>query len=676
MQTLPPPRSWLALWAILMIMASTTSAQYLGSARSVAIGASTALVQDLSALDWNPAGLSGLTHWEFSTSSFYPLAGTDRPLSLHMLGVGRQFPGGHALAARYSPGISLDFLVPTTFIFNDSSTSFTTQFDKKISYNERFSAGYAWRGREHASVGASVHYYEEQVTDTRYTIDTGSFIRASTVDLSGSLWTLDLGLLWQPERDWQIGVAAKNIVRGLGSSLPDDAASYDLDVPRLLRIGVAYSGLRDIAVAADADSKKLFHAGGEWTASPSIALRAGLYGSAASGLTADALSVGAGGRFRNVRLDLGYLAFLSQTNRAGTGNLQTFQQSDLNGIEVNDFTTDRLLLTASITVGTATESFAHIESVDLTAEVFPSSRNIYAFVPIGTARVRNVSAKPIDAKVSFYLDRFMDMPTESQPTTIAPGAIAEVPFFAVLNDQIRSNASFAVKDADIYVHANPAEEYDDRYQARLLVRGKNDWNGDVAILKYFVSPDDPDVRRYSRAALVPVKSTLDTLPGMMQNFEKAKVVFNALAREVQYVGDPKQSEDFVQYPAETLKLRGGDCDDMSVCYASLLGSMGISTAFVDVVPPGHLDQSHIYLMFDTGLDPSFAQRISDNPKRYLLRKNDRGAESIWVPVETTAMAKGFEEAWIAGAEEYIQSAEVQLGLVKGWLRVVDIETVN
>ena len=233
-----------------------------------------------------------------------------------------------------------------------------------------------------------------------------------------------------------------------------------------------------------------------------------------------------------------------------------------------------------------------------------------------------------------------------------------------------------MRDADLFVHANPAEEHDDHFQTRVLVRGRNDWNGEVSLLKYFVSPDDPDVLKFSRSSLVPHKARLDTLPGMMQNFEKAMIVFSELARQLQYVGDPKRSQDFVQYPSETLLLRSGDCDDMSVCYASLLGSMGIATAFVDVVPPGEPDQSHIFVMFDTGLDPSRAEGISDNPKRYVVRKNSRGAESVWIPVETTEMTGGFDEAWTKGAEEYFQAAEVRLGIVKGWMNIVDIETVD
>jgi hypothetical protein len=659
-----------------MTLVSTVSAQHLSTARSVAIGAATPLASDLSSLDWNAAGLSRMSSWEFSATSYAALAGNDRSATLQTIGVGRRFGVNQAAAVRYSPGRSIEFVVPTTFIFNDSSTYFVTQFDKKISYAERFSLGYAWSPQPSFAFGAGIHYYEEQVTDTRYSIDTSSFIRASTVDYSGTAWTVDLGLLWQLQDEWRLGATVTNLVRGIGSPLAEAEAQYRLDIPKTFRAGLAYTGARDFVLAVDGDTRKLFHAGGEWRAHPAVSLRAGAYASAEGTFDVDALSLGAGGRYGNVRLDLAYLAFLSQDNRRGTADLQAFQASELNGIEYNAFTSDRLTLTATVNIGAPRASSVRIEAVEMRPEIFPASRALYAYLPVGTARVRNTGSRPVEAKVSFYVDRYMDMPTESQPYTIAPGDTAAVPFYAVLNERLASNRELQVKDAIVSVHASSGEEFDDQVQARFLVRGRNDWNGDVSILKYFVAPGDQEVLRYSRAALVPRKARLDTLPGMLQNFEKAKIVFDELAKSFQYVGDPKQTEDFVQYPSETLRLKTGDCDDMSVCYASLLGSMGISTAFIDVVPPEHPEKSHIYVMFDTGLEPTYASRVSVNPKRYVVRKNDRGALSIWIPVETTAMTTGFEDAWMRGAEEYLQEAEVQLGLVKGWVRIVDIESIN
>jgi hypothetical protein len=49
-----------------------------------------------------------------------------------------------------------------------------------------------------------------------------------------------------------------------------------------------------------------------------------------------------------------------------------------------------------------------------------------------------------------------------------------------------------------------------------------------------------------------------------------------------------------------LYYRGGDCDDLSILYCSLLEVLGLDTAFITV--PGH-----IYAAFDTGIQsgPAF-----------------------------------------------------------------------
>ena len=72
---------------------------------------------------------------------------------------------------------------------------------------------------------------------------------------------------------------------------------------------------------------------------------------------------------------------------------------------------------------------------------------------------------------------------------------------------------------------------------------------------------------------------------------------------------------------------------------------------------------------------SEAYVISDNAKRYVTRNNARGLATVWIPVETTVIDGGFDSAWIAGAKEYYNDVEVNLGLVKGWVRIVDIENV-
>ena len=209
--------------------------------------------------------------------------------------------------------------------------------------------------------------------------------------------------------------------------------------------------------------------------------------------------------------------------------------------------------------------------------------------------------------------------------------------------------------------ASPSGPQDDTFQTRILIQGKNAWDGDVLTLRYFVTPDDPAVIKYTRDVLVRSRDSLANVNRSLEQFVKARVLVDTFAGGLTYIGDPRQSADHVQYPAETLSMRSGDCDDMTVCFASLLTSIGIPVAFVDVIPPGRSDLGHIYLLFDTGVDPRYGSSIADNPKRYVVRPTRDGNQTVWVPIETTMIADGFQEAWDRGAQEYYEDVEVGLG---------------
>jgi transglutaminase-like putative cysteine protease len=44
--------------------------------------------------------------------------------------------------------------------------------------------------------------------------------------------------------------------------------------------------------------------------------------------------------------------------------------------------------------------------------------------------------------------------------------------------------------------------------------------------------------------------------------------------------------DSLNYPYQTLFYRGGDCDDLSILFCSLMESLGVASAFITV--PGHI----------------------------------------------------------------------------------------
>ncbi|MCZ6777141.1 MAG: hypothetical protein O7D34_11910 [Ignavibacteria bacterium] len=653
------------------MVGSGTYAQSLISPRAIGIGAYNALVNDSRAFVANPAGLTGIRDWDFNTSTYILRTFSRSGFVFYGLGIGKRLLENSAVALQYSPGISLEFVVPTTITFTGPNP---TSIDQRISYDEPFSFGYGHRLSDEVSVGVSGRMRKETVVDTRYEIVPGdtTFIKTTESTFDGSLWNFDLGLAWRPNSKIALSLGGRNVVQIRQNSLPEDFDSLQLSNKSSVEIGGAYNITPSFTVAAEASTAKTGSVGYEWELGSDIALRNGIYWSVDESPFVDAVGVSIGWSYGFIELDASYLWFLNQDNRQGSSLVQEFDAGDLRSIELNRYTSDRLSFSVKAMFGIIRESLARIEGVDLFGGIYPSSYEVLAYRPIGTVRVRNISAKPIHVKASFYVEKYMDAPTEAKPVYIMPDEETDIPLTAVFNEEVKNVPQMTVREGTVFVSATPAEEYDDRFQTPVLIYGRNDWDGKVLSLRYFVRPNDPEVIRYTRDILLQTKDSLGSIVGPMDSFQRARVLFNAFAGKLVYVNDPKQSADFVQYPSETLSLRGGDCDDMTVAFSSLLNSVGISTAFVDVVPPEQPENSHIFLLFDTGVDPRFGGNISRNPKRYVVRKNAKGVETIWIPIETTVITRGFDEAWTSGAQEYFDEVEVGLGLIKGSVRIVDV----
>jgi tetratricopeptide (TPR) repeat protein len=106
------------------------------------------------------------------------------------------------------------------------------------------------------------------------------------------------------------------------------------------------------------------------------------------------------------------------------------------------------------------------------------------------------------------------------------------------------------------------------------------------------------------------------------------------------MSETEHAVDVIHYPRETLQKRTGDCDDMSVLMCSLLGNVGVPTKLVDA--PGHL-----MILAGTGIHRNQARGLAVDEYLYTIVD-----EEIWIPIETTALGKGFSEAWRLGAQGY------------------------
>lgn len=646
--------------------------QHLTSVRGSALGALTALSDDIASIDWNPAGLVSVRDWDV-TSSLYSALRRDvssRGISLYAAGSAKRFLDYHVVAGSYAPGLNLEFKVSPPFSFD--STGPRIDQEEHISYREQYALGYGYQMTPTVGLGLSARYREQMVTSRKIVFDQEAVgARIKTDEYTANAWNIDIGLLWKPNSEWSLGAVAKNLFRLTESELPEGVLSYGLRNVKTLRLGAAYHPNRLATVALDFDTKATGGLGSEWTLSDQWQLRQGIWFGGRSEKYIAGLSAGVGFSYGPAKINVSYVHFLDQSSRTDP-TLQQFLDKGVQDLGYNVFTPDQLSISASIALGRTRDTWAKIEYVQILSEVYPSSYQVHAFRPLGKARVKNVSTKPIEARVSFFVEQYMDNPTETRSYYIEPNGEVDVPFTAIFNEAIRFVPSMVLRAADVLVKSSPAEEYDDKSQTRLIIRGRNDWDGDALSLRYFITPEDPDILRFTRNALSQQKDSNAGGSRQLEKFRSARTLFNEFATRLTYVNDPKVSKDRVQFPSETLALRGGDCDDMTVCFSSLLASVGVSTAFIDVVPPQRPDEGHIYLMFDTEVPAKQASVVSENPKRYVVRKNERGEETVWIPVETTAITEGFMRAWEQGAKEYFDEVEVGLGLVRGWVRLVDV----
>ena len=179
---------------------------------------------------------------------------------------------------------------------------------------------------------------------------------------------------------------------------------------------------------------------------------------------------------------------------------------------------------------------------------------------------------------------------------------------------------------------------------------------DVAKLACFISSEssamDSAIGAFINQVRTAFQTEIDTAD-MPENLYVAMLLFNVL-HGVSYARDPniprqRGTIDEVKYPHEMLEsLMGqhsgdddtstfGDCDDSTALYCSLLESVGINTALIQL-------QSHVLMAFDLGnISVEQAQEIG-LPNDYYRTVNGQA----WIPIETTLIKEGFAAAWQEG----------------------------
>jgi hypothetical protein len=285
--------------------------------------------------------------------------------------------------------------------------------------------------------------------------------------------------------------------------------------------------------------------------------------------------------------------------------------------------------------------------------LFPVSYAWYEHNPVATVRIRNDEPNAItDVSFSFYQEQYTNQASVfAVLPRIGSGIWVDVPVTALFNESmldltenINVNALVQVEYRSLGAQRQASFPVD----LRVYHRNAFAWDDDRRAAS-FVSARDPAAVYFARYTEAAVRNTLR--PDLPKNLQYAAALFEALhLYKMNYVIDPASSYvelsenasalDTLNYPYQTLFYRGGDCDDLSILYCSLLEVLGVETAFITI--PGH-----IYAAFDAG-DEEWAQKNRDN----LIEQGGK----FWIPVEITLPAEGFFLAWRIGAQEWRSAA--------------------
>jgi outer membrane protein W len=323
--------------------------------------------------------------------------------------------------------------------------------------------------------------------------------------------------------------------------------------------------------------------------------------------------------------------------------------------------------------GRKRELFRIVESKIIAQNIYPAYYQIYNTIPIAYITIRSEVSYPIEVNLKSEIPGISERMDESGFIRVEAREEKDLPVYAIFGQKLLSTDSREPATLDIKIEARAGTMLTKTVSTPIVVHSRNAWDGDARRLSFFVTPEESGIRDLARET---VMRDSTNNPDEVGHLNSARRLFDLMReRNLRYLGDPNvpfYRDDRVQFAKTTLETGTGDCDDLAVLYASLLESIGIRTAFVDVKDP-EKQTAHVYLLVDLDIPGDQGHRVSDNPKRYVVRESSPDQTSCWIPVETTCVDQDFENAWQTGATQYLQEAELRNGLIEGWVKIFDVE---
>lgn len=287
--------------------------------------------------------------------------------------------------------------------------------------------------------------------------------------------------------------------------------------------------------------------------------------------------------------------------------------------------------------------------------IFSSNYKYYINNPVGSIEIKNnTDSKFENIKVSFFIKNYMDFPSDIIVEKLLPHTTSQVNIIATFNNKIltiNENTPVQSQISVSYYVNGEEKKLTLNFPVKILSKDSVVWDSPERIAN-FITVKDPNVNMLAKKSLA-MKDEFKT--DIDDNLVSLSIIFNTVkALNIKYVKDPvtpfavaKTSSDViidsVQYPVNTLKLRTGDCDDLTALFASLLEAVGVKTVIMDY-------PDHITLMVNAKESNPVDIGL---PENMLVKYND----SYYIPVEVTALDKTLLDSINYAANNYTSNKD-------------------